>query len=131
MPCDFVMSAFIVLPGGLFNTLLNASVGRDARFEPEKLVAIAMDVFAGKVAKIYPVVETTAEWETTYSVAAVQIGGMEKGMRVARLVYLRFWRRKWMARERRRMAGMVIGISRKSAQESWVYIAKWKMAGMT
>jgi hypothetical protein len=61
----------------------------------EKLAAMATDIFAGKLTRIYSVVETTAEWETTYSVAEVQIGAVEKGTCVAKLVYLRFWRRKY------------------------------------
>jgi hypothetical protein len=87
--------AFVAMSAVLIAFTCNIARAEVADLGLEKLAAMATHIFAGKLVKIYSVVETSAEWETTYSVAEVQIGTVEKGTCVAKLVYLRFWRRKY------------------------------------
>jgi hypothetical protein len=62
---------------------------------PEKLELMATHIFSGKIARIYSSVELSADWETTYSVAELQLSKVEKGKYLAKLLYVRFWRRRW------------------------------------
>ena len=87
--------AFIAIPAVLIAFTSSTARAEVADMGLEKLAAMATHIFAGKLVKIYSVVETSAEWETTYSVAEVQVAALEKGTCVAKLVYLRFWRRKY------------------------------------
>jgi hypothetical protein len=65
---------------------------------PENLRAIASHVFNGKLARIYSSVEQSAEWETIQSVAELQLARVEKGSYAGRLVYVRFWRRRFIGK---------------------------------
>src|SRR3954470_5540703 len=91
----FRFLAFVAISAILIAFTSSAARAEVADMGLEKLTAMATHIFAGKLIKIYSVVETTAEWETTYSVAEVQVAAVEKGTCVAKLVYLRFWRRKY------------------------------------
>src|SRR3954464_14987145 len=91
----FRFLAFVAISAILIAFTSSAARAEVADMGLEKLAAMATDIFAGKLIKIYLVVETTAEWVTTYSVAEVQVAAVEKGTCVAKLVYLRFWRRKY------------------------------------
>ena len=62
---------------------------------PEKLDLMATHIFSGKIARIYSSVELSTDWETTYSVAELQVSKVEKGKYLAKLLYVRFWRRRW------------------------------------
>src|SRR5262249_9886880 len=87
--------AFIAMPAVLIAFSPSAARAEIPDMDPQQLAAMATDVFAGKLVRIYSVVENRAEGHTTCSVAEVQISAVEKGTCVAKLVYLRFWRRKW------------------------------------
>jgi hypothetical protein len=66
--------------------------------EPTKLGAMATHVVSGKLARVYTSVEKSAEWETTNSVAEVQVAEVEKGKHSGRLAYVRFWHRKFIGK---------------------------------
>jgi len=78
----------LVLSGG-------AAFAEVPPLDPGKLELMATHIFSGKIARIYSSVELTADWETTYSVAELHVGKVEKGKYLAKLLYVRFWRRKW------------------------------------
>jgi len=66
--------------------------------EPAKLEAFATHIFNGKLSRVYTSVEKSAEWETTHSVAEVQVAKVEKGEHAGKLAYVRFWRRKYIGK---------------------------------
>jgi hypothetical protein len=66
--------------------------------EPAKLEAFATHIFSGKLSRIYTSVEKSAEWETTHSVAEVQISKVEKGEHSGKLAYVRFWHRRFIGK---------------------------------
>jgi hypothetical protein len=62
---------------------------------PEQLKIAASHIFNGKLARIYTTPTQSAEWETIRSVAEVQLTRVEKGTFAGRLVYVRFWRKRF------------------------------------
>ena len=63
--------------------------------DPAKLQALASHIFNGKLLRVYSTVVQSADWETTYSVAEVQVARALKGAYAGQLVYVRFWRKRF------------------------------------
>src|SRR3954452_25483602 len=78
--------AFIAMLAVLIGFACNSARAEVADLGLEKLSAMATHIFAAKLVKIYSVVETSAEWQPTLSVAEVQVAAVEKGTCVAKLV---------------------------------------------
>ena len=97
--------------------------------EPAKLEAFATHIFSGKLARIYTSVEKSAEWETTHSVAEVQIAEVVKGKHGGKLAYVRFWHRRFIGKGKRRMGRMDIATFRRLAQTCAFIRARARMAG--
>jgi hypothetical protein len=79
-----------------------AGLASDANAEipnksPDQLEKLASHIFSGKVVKIYSTVDRSSpKWEFTYSVAEIQVENTEKGEHEGRLVYVRFWHKRFM-----------------------------------
>ncbi len=57
---------------------------------PDRLHAATSHIFNGKLARIYSTVVRSVDWETTYSVAEIQLARVEKGVYAGQLAYVRF-----------------------------------------
>jgi hypothetical protein len=57
---------------------------------------VASHIFTGKVVRIYTAVDRSSPpWETTHSVAELQVARIEKGKHESRLAYVRFWNKRY------------------------------------
>jgi hypothetical protein len=85
-----------VFVGLLFVALTAASARAEVPdMRPDKLQAAASHIFNGKLARIYSTIAQSTDWETTYSVAEIQLARVEKGVYAGQLVYVRFWRKRF------------------------------------
>src|SRR5262245_58104344 len=71
---------------------------------PEELRKTATHVVVGQVTAIYTRDETTAEWRYTHYIAEVRVTETEKGdgLKKGEPVYVRYWHRQWIGREKQR-----------------------------
>ena len=90
--CFFAFIYVGVLFVGLTSGAARAEV---PDMDPGRLRAMASHIFDGKLARIYSTVVKSADWETTYNVAEIQIARVEKGVYAGQLVYVRFWRKQF------------------------------------
>jgi hypothetical protein len=87
-PVVFVPLLFVAL-------LATAARAEIADMRPDRLHAMASHIFNGKLAQIYSTVVRSVDWETTYSVAEIQLARSEKGVFAGQLAYVRFWRKRF------------------------------------
>ena len=76
----------------------SAAIAEIPNRTPQQLREGASQIVTGKVQQIYSMEEKSGDYVFTRSVAAVSVDAVEKGVGISKgeLVYVRFWRKKYV-----------------------------------